>query len=80
MNPIFYFILFFIFLVCQVAMVLVGMFVADCTGATGHYYWSIVLVMFLLLNELCFGHYDFELGFNEDEDDDEYEWLGDEDV
>lgn len=80
MNPIFYFILFFIFLVCQVAMILVGMFVADCTGATGHYYWSIVIVVFLLLNELCFGHYDFELGFNEDETDDEYEWLGDEDV
>ena len=35
-------------------------------------------MVFLLLNELCFGHYDFELGFNEDETDDEYEWLGDE--
>ena len=53
-------------------MVLVGLFVADMTGATGYYYWSIVLVMFLLLNELCFGHYNFELN-----DDDEYEWLGD---
>lgn len=58
-------------------MVLVGMFVADMTGATGSYYWSITLVIFLLLNEICFHHYDFELGFNEDEDD-EYEWLGDE--
>ena len=77
MNTIFYFILFFIFLLCQVAMVLVGMFVADMTGATGSYYWSITLVIFLLLNEICFHHYDFELGFNEDEDD-EYEWLGDE--
>ena len=78
MNPIFYFILFFIFLLCQYCMLMVGMFVAKLSNATGHYYWSIVLVVFLLLNELCFGHYDFELGFNEDEDDDEYEWLGDE--
>ena len=72
MNPIFYFILFFIFLVCQVAMVMVGMFVADLSGATGSYYWSITLVIFLLLNEICFNHYDFELGFNED---DEYDWM-----
>ena len=78
MNPIFYFILFFIFLLCQVAMVMVGMFVADLSGATGSYYWSITLVIFLLLNELCFGHYDFELNLDEDETDDEYEWLGDE--
>ena len=77
MNPIFYFILFFIFLVCQVAMVMVGMFVADLSGATGSYYWSITLVIFLLLNEICFHHYDFELGFNEDETDDEYDWMED---
>lgn len=35
-------------------------------------------MMFLALNELCFGAYDFELNFNENEDDDEYDWLGDE--
>lgn len=78
MNPIFYFILFFSFLVCQVAMVMVGMFVADLSGATSNYYWSITLVIFLFLNKNCLHHYDFELGFNEDETDDEYEWLGDE--
>lgn len=77
MNPIFYFIAFFIFLLCQVAMILVGMFVADCTGATGSYYWSITLVIFLLLNEICFHHYDFELDFNEDENNDEYDWMED---
>lgn len=77
MNPIFYFILFFIFLLCQVAMILVGMFVADCTGATGSYYWSITLVIFLLLNEICFGNYDFEFGFNEDDDGDGYDWMED---
>ena len=58
-------------------MILVGMFVADMTGATGHYYWSITLVAFLLLNEICFHHYDFELGFNEDETDDRYDWMED---
>lgn len=75
MNPIFYFILFFIFLLCQVAMISVGMFVADLSNATGSYYWSITLVIFLLLNEICFHHYDFELDFNED--DDEYDWMED---
>lgn len=77
MNPIVYFIAFFIFLLCQVAIVFVGMFVADCTGATGHYYWSIVIVMFLLINELCFHSYDFELNFNEDEESDGYDWMED---
>lgn len=77
MSPVVYFIAFFIFLLCQVAMALVGMFVADLSNATGHYYWSIVIVMFLLLNELCFGHYDFELGFNEDDDGDGYDWMED---
>lgn len=76
MSPVVYFIAFVIFLLCQVAMALVGMFVADLSNATGSYYWSIVIVMFLLLNELCFGHYDFQLDFNEE--DDEYDWLGDE--
>lgn len=53
-------------------MLMVSMFVANLSNATGHYWWSIVIVVFLLLNELCFGHYDYEL-----KDDDEYEWLGD---
>lgn len=53
-------------------MLMVSMFVANLSNATGHYWWSIVIVVFLLLNELCFSHYNFEL-----KDDDEYEWLGD---
>lgn len=53
-------------------MLMVSVFVANLSNATGHYWWSIVIVVFLLLNELCFGHYNFEL-----KDDDEYEWLGD---
>lgn len=77
MNPIVYFIAFFIFLLCQVAIVMVGMFIADLSNATGHYYWSIVIVMFLLINELCFHSYDFELNFNEDEESDEYDWMED---
>lgn len=77
MNPIVYFIAFFIFLLCQVAIIFVGMFIADLSNATGHYYWSIVIVMFLLINELCFHSYDFELNFNEDETDDGYDWMED---
>lgn len=50
MNPIFNFIASFILLVCEVAIVMVGMFVADLSGATGGYYWSITIVIFLLLN------------------------------
>lgn len=34
-------------------------------------------MIFLLLNEICFHHYDLELDFNEDEDDDEYDWMED---
>lgn len=78
MSPVIYFIAFVIFLLCQYALFMVGMFVANLSNATGHYYWSIVIVMFLLLNELCFGHYDFELGFNEEDDDgDGYDWMED---
>ena len=78
MSPVIYFIAFVIFLLCQYAMLMVGMFIADLSNATGHYYWSIVIVIFLLLNELCFGHYDFELGFNEEDDDgDGYDWMED---
>ena len=78
MNPFFYFIAFVIFLLFQYAIVMVGMFVADLGNATGHYYWSIVIVIFLLLNELCFGHYDFELGFDdEDDESNEYDWMED---
>lgn len=74
MNPIFYFIAFFIFLLCQYCMLMVSVFVANLSHATGHYYWSLVFVIFVLLNKLCFGHYNFELN----DDDEDYEWLGDE--
>ena len=77
MSPVIYFISFVIFLLCQYAMLMFGMFIADLSNATGHYYWSIVIVMFLLLNELCFGHYNFELGFDEDDNGDEYDWMED---
>lgn len=77
MNPVFYFIAFFFFLLSQVCMVFCALFIADYSGATGHYYWSIVFVMFLLLNELCFGHYDFQLNLNEDEESDGYDWMED---
>lgn len=53
------------------------MFVANLSNATGNYWWSITIVMFLLLNEFCFGHYDFELNFNEEDDNDGYDWMED---
>ena len=74
MNPVFYFVAFVLFLLSQYAMIMVSLFVADWTGATGNYYWSIVIVVFLLLNELCFHSYDLELNFD-DEDDDGYDWI-----
>lgn len=77
MNPIFYFVAFVLFLLSQYAIVMVSLFVADLSSATGNYYWSIVIVSFLLLNEFCFNSYNMELDFNDDGDDNEYDWLGD---
>lgn len=78
MNPIFYFIAFFIFLLCQYCMLMVSVFVANLSNATGHYWWSIVIVIFLLLNEICFHYYDFEIDFNEEDDEsDGYDWMED---
>ena len=77
MSPVIYFVAFVIFLLCQYAMFMVGMFIANLSNATGHYYWSIVIVVFLLLNELCFGNYDFELGFNDNDESNEYDWMED---
>ena len=77
MNPVFIFIAFVIFLLCQYAMLMVGIFIADLSHAAGNFYWSIVVVVFLLLNELCFNSYDFELNLGDDDNEDEYDWLGD---
>ena len=79
MNYIITFIAFVIFLFCQYAILLVSEWIAHLSNATGHYYWSIVIVMFLLLNQLCFGAYDFAINLTDEEDDDEYNWIGDED-
>lgn len=78
MNNVIYFIAFFIFLLCEYAIIMVSNYIAQLSNATGNYYWSIVIVLFLLLNEFVFGSYDFAINFNDDEEDDEYEWLGDE--
>lgn len=75
MNYAIYFIAFFIFLLCQYAIFMVSNYIAQLSNATGHYYWSIVIVSFLALNEICFGAYDFAINFNEDEDE-EYDWNG----
>lgn len=78
MNYAIHFIAFFIFLLCQYAILMVSCWIAHLTNASGRYWWSIVIVSFLALNELCFGAYDFAIDFNEDGDDDGYDWLGDE--
>ena len=80
MNPIFYFIAFVLFILCQYSIIMVSMFVADLSNATGHYWWSITIVVFLLLNELCFHSYDFELNLGEDDESNEYDWMGDDNV
>ena len=59
-------------------MLMVSMFVANLSNATGHYWWSIVVVIFLLLNEICFHRYDLELNFDEEDDEsNEYDWMED---
>ena len=78
MNPILVFIAFFIFLTCQYAIWVVSNLVAHWINLTGKTYWCVVLVVFLLLNEFCFGAYEFSTGLLEDEDEDLYDWLGDE--
>ena len=79
MNPVFTFIAFVIFLLCQYAIWICSNVVAHWLGLTGKVYWAVVLVAFLLLNNLCFGAYEFSTEFLEEEDDDLYDWLGDED-
>lgn len=76
MNYAITFIAFFIFLLCQYAIIMVSNYIAQLSNATGHYYWSIVLVMFLVLNELSFKGYDFAINFSED-DEDMYDWMED---
>lgn len=77
MNGVIYFIAFFIFLLCQYAIFMVSNYIAQLSNATGNYYWSIVIVSFLALNEFCFGAYDFAINFNDDGEDDEYDWVED---
>ena len=79
MNYAITFVFFFIFLLCQYAIWITSNVIAKWVGVTGQTYWCIVIVAFLILNELCFGAYDFDFGFDDEEDDDMYDWLGDED-
>ena len=50
---------------------------AEWFGVTGKVYWAVVVVTFLLLNNLCFGAYEFSTDFLEDGNDDEYDWMED---
>ena len=75
-SPITMFIAFSAFVFCQYAIFVASNIVAHYFGLAGSDYWCVVVVVFLLLNEFCFGHYNFELSLD-DEDEDVYDWLGD---
>ena len=80
MNPFIYFVAFFIFLICQYAIWVCSNLVANYFSLTGRAYWCAVLVAFLLLNEFCFGAYDFSVRLLEDDEKDDWidKWNGDE--
>ena len=69
------FVAFVIFLLCQYAIWVCSNLIAHYFGLVGKVYWCVVLVAFLLLNEFCFGAYDFSMGLlGDDEDDWNDEW------
>lgn len=77
MNPVFTFIVFVIFLLCQYAIWVCSNVISHWLGLTGKVYWAVVLVAFLLLNNLCFGAYEFSTELLEDEDESLYDWMED---
>ena len=46
-------------------------------GLTGKGYWCVVVVAFILLNNFCFGAYEFSTELLEDDNDDGYDWMED---
>ena len=76
-SPAIMFIAFSIFVFCQYAIFVASNVAAHYFGLTGNTYWCVVVVAFLVLNEFCFGRFDFELGVDDVDDDDGYDWIGD---
>lgn len=74
-SPLIMFIAFAIFIFCQYAIWVCSNLVAQHFGFTGSVYWCVVAVAFLMLNEFCFGAYDFSFGLLDDDDDLE-DWQG----
>lgn len=74
-SPVVMFVAFVIFLLCQYAIWVTSNVISHWFGLTGRIYWCVVLVSFLLLNEFCFGAYDFTIGALEDDNVDE--WIDD---
>ena len=74
MIEIIYFIGFVLFLLCQYAIIIVSMYIADWVGATGRTYWCFVVVLFLLLNEFCFRGFVNETELITDQEDEEEIW------
>ena len=73
-SPVVMFIAFVIFIFCQYAIWVTSNLMSHWFGLTGRVYWCVVLVAFLILNQLCFGAYDFVVGEKDDWND---EWDGD---
>ena len=61
-SPIVYFIAFVVFIFCQYSIWVTSNLVAHHFQLTGSVYWCVVCVAFLLLNEFCFGAYEFGFG------------------
>lgn len=61
-SPVIMFIAFVVFISCQYAIWVTSNLIAHHFSLTGQMYWSVVLVSFLILNEFCFGAYDFAFG------------------
>lgn len=76
-SPITMFIAFSIFVFCQYAIFIASNVAAHYFGLTGNTYWCVVVVVFLVLNEFCFGRFDFELDLDGGDDEDVYDWIGD---
>lgn len=68
MNYVGTFILFVIFLFCQYAIWVCSNLVAHLLGVTGTVYWCVVVVSFLILNDLCFGAYELDFGTDTDDE------------
>ena len=77
-SPVVMFVAFVVFLFCQYAIWVCSNLIAHHFSLTGKIYWCVVLVSFLILNEFCFGAYDF--AFGDDEPIEKWETIWDDEL